>query len=146
MKRIIVSVAVTFIIGISAVRANNVPAVDNKVTESFRKEFPGASLVQWEEKNQYFAASFVLNDVHVMAFFDHDGELLGSINAVFFDQLPMAVRNSIGKHFSDAVILETYEITNPENTRYKLVLEIHGKKYTTFLFYDGTFGKIQRVK
>lgn len=146
MKRIIVTVATTFVIGVSAVLANSVPSVDNKIRESFRKEFPGASLVHWEEENQYFTASFVLNDVHVMAFFDQDGELLGSINAVFFDQLPMAVRNSFGKHFSDAVILEIYEITNPENTRYKLVLEIQGKKYAAFLFYDGTISKIQKVK
>ena len=144
MKRIIVLIAATFLIGISAVFAGN--TTPEKVKENFRKEFPGASLVLWGEENGYFKVWFLLNNVRTMAFFDKDGELQGSINNLFFDQLPMAVRTSFNKRFIDAVILEIYEITNPENIRYKFVLESKEKTYTAILYHEGTIDKVQKDK
>ena len=145
MKRTIVSLAVTFILGISAVFADNVPDGNDKAREKFTRDFPGASLVQWGQQDEYLKVSFVLNNVRVMAFFDRDGEFQGSVNTIFLDQLPIAVRTSFDKRFKDAVILEIFEITNPEITRYKIVLDTKGTKYTAFLYYDGTIGQIQKT-
>src|SRR5882762_10481779 len=112
MKQIILSIAVTFVLGISAVFANNVSGGNDKARENFKRDFPGASLVQWGQQDEYLQVSFILNKVRVMAFFDKDGDLQGSVSVIFFDQLPMAVRTSFDKRFADAVILEIDEITN----------------------------------
>jgi len=94
MKQIILSIAVTFIVGASAAFANG-ELVDNaKAQEVFKKEFPRVEHVKWSWEGDYAKASFILGNNGVVAFFDRDGELVGSAGNLFYNQLPTAVISS----------------------------------------------------
>ena len=144
MKRVIISAAAFFVMGISAAFATGGFNQDAKVKENFHKEFPRASNEQWAEENGYFKVSFVLNDVRVIAYFDHEGQMQGYVSAVFLEQLPIAVRTAIEKRFAGAVVVEIFEITNAENTRYKFLLEHNGDKHIAFVYHDGTIASVQK--
>jgi hypothetical protein len=57
-------------------------------------------------------ATFLFHGHPVIAFFNEDGELLGSARTVLYGQLPLTVIKSFDKRFAGAEFIEMYEISN----------------------------------
>jgi len=81
-----------------------------------------------------------------LAYFNSNGEFVGSIRGISFSQLPLIVGRSIDKSFKNAIILEISEITNDEGTQYKLMIEDEQKKYAVRLNSFGDVLKKEKVK
>ena len=60
MKKIFVSLSLMLTVGSTTVLANDEP-VSDKVNESFKKEFVGARLVEWNHVGDYQMALFVFD-------------------------------------------------------------------------------------
>jgi hypothetical protein len=50
--------------------------VSQKVLTSFKTEFTNAQNVEWETGNNYFRASFTMNEQRIFAYYNVNGELL----------------------------------------------------------------------
>lgn len=146
MKKIMLSVAVFFTIGISATFAGNDLIKNPKAQEVFKKEFAGAEQVKWDQEAQYTKASFVLGGNSAIALFNQDGELLGSMRNLFYNQLPLAVITSFEKRFSTATIIDITEMINADGTRYKFTLENKGKKYRVSVYADGAMENVEKKR
>src|SRR5436190_17669350 len=121
MKKIFVSLSLMVIVALTTtVFAKDKFDVNDRVKESFKKEFAGATSVKWENVKDLRAATFVFYDHAVIAYFNDEGELLGSAREVLFYQLPLAVIKSFDKIFSDAYVTEVLEISNTDGTFYRV--------------------------
>ena len=145
MKRIILSVAVMLTIGASAF-ANNLPEGIAKAVATFKKEFSTAERVEWSEDNGYAKASFILGGTRAIALFNSDGELLGSMRDLVYNQLPLQVISSLEKRFAGSAIFDIRELINGDGTRYKFTLEQKGKKYSASVFPDGSVEEIRKKR
>ena|SRR5688572_11495696 len=145
MKRIILSLAAMLTMG-AAVFANNLPDGNAKAVATFKKEFSSAERVQWSEDNGYTRASFVLGGTRAIALFNSDGELLGSMRDLVYNQLPLLVISTLEKRFTGSAIFDIRELINGDGTRYKFTLEQKGKKYTASVFPDGSIEEIRKIK
>src|SRR5215467_4561564 len=76
------------------------------VQTTFQNEFKGAEAVKWTDETDYASASFVLNNAHVIAYFDYSGELLGTARNVLFDQLPLSVSTAVNQRYPTAIVYD----------------------------------------
>lgn len=129
MKRVFVSLSLTLIVGITMVFANGKSDVNDKINESFKKEFSGAESVKWNKVEDYQRADFFFHGHRAIAYFSDNGEFLGSARDILFDELPLAVIRSLDKHYDGADLIEINEIFNIEGTSYWLTVERQNKQY-----------------
>ncbi len=146
MKKIVVSFSLLLLVGVTAVSATPVTAPDPRVEKQFKKEFAGAENVKWGEEEGYISASFVLAGQRTHAWFSKEGELVGAIRGISYNQLPLVVIRALYARFADPVFIEMREVTNTDGTRYKLILENGHKKFRVTILPDGSFEQTVRVK
>lgn len=125
--------------------AHPAPAEEPSVEKVFRQLFAGASNVSWsKEEGSLLKASFLWGDHHTIAYFDSNGNLLGSIRGLFFAQLPLSVIRSVNSKFGDHIVIEVREISNETGVSYTLMTEYKDKKYKLRL--DSLGGVIEKEK
>lgn len=120
--------------------------VNEDVKETFKKEFPGAEVLSWNDAGDYVKAVFLLNGFRSEAYFDSEGELHVTLRNLFFSQLPLAVTKTVDKRYPNADILEVTEISRTEGTSYLIWLETATKKYKLSLDANGNLFNTERIK
>jgi hypothetical protein len=116
------------------------------VQTTFQNEFKGAEAVKWTDETDYTSASFVLNNTHVIAYFDYSGELLGTARNVLFDQLPLSVVTEVNKRYPSAIIYDIIEFTNGSGTFYKMIAETPTRSYKLNVLADGELSVESKTK
>jgi hypothetical protein len=146
MKRVILSLSFLLTIGATVAFAGENPGTDPQVIKSFQKEFNGAEDVKWSNDAGFVKATFILANHRTLAWFSQDGELVGSIRDLFYNQLPLVVIKSLDKRFPQAVMIDIREVVTAEGTRYKFTLEQKDRKYKVSVYADGNVEQAERVK
>jgi hypothetical protein len=146
MKRVILSLSFLLTIGATIAFAGENPGTDPQVIKSFKKEFNGAEDVKWSDDGGFAKASFILANHRTLAWFSKEGELVGSIRDLFYNQLPLVVIKSLDKRFPEAVMIDIREVVTSEGTRYKFTLEQKGRKYKVSVYADGNVEQVEKVK
>src|SRR5436190_1570423 len=146
MKNFIVATATALAMGLSPVFASE-SNENPQAAKVFAQQFIGAQNVKWSQTHDgYQKVSFVLNGVAAETYFDADGELLGTIRNLLYNQLPLAVMQKLNNKFNDGVVLVVNEITSPEGTSYKLILEQKNRKYNVRLNSVGEVIEVEKEK
>jgi hypothetical protein len=146
MKKIFLSLSLMLTAAVTSVFAKEGPGIGEEVLTSFNKEFAGAQSVEWKVLDNYVKATFVLGDHRTVAYFDTNGELQGSIRALFYNQLPLRVMTAVDKKYADADVLDISEINNSNGTSYRITLEAQQKTYRIRVDVDGNITDTEKVK
>ena len=133
-------------VGISSAFANDEIKINDKVLSSFGKDFTFAKNVQWREEGGYLKARFTISDMLTEAYYNEDGEFLGSARNLLFQQLPLTVMHEFNKRFDEASVLSVMEVTNSEGTSYRIWLEADGKKIKVNASSDGDITVLKKIK
>ena len=131
---------------ITASAFSRMPDPGYKVLEEFRKEFPSAGQVSWTEEEDLSRASFILAGKRIVAYFNREGQLEGSVRDLFYDQLPLTVMTAVEKRFQKPEVLYIREINNAEGTHYRIRLDVAGKKFMVRVGSDGNISDVDKVK
>lgn len=113
---------------------------------TFQKEFNGATDVKWTEGKDVIAASFVLSESRVIAYFDHSGELLGTARSILFNQLPLAAIKEINKRYGSVPVYDIIEYSNGEETFYSMGIETATKFTKLKVSQSGDISVVQKLK
>jgi len=143
MKKIILSFALILAVGASSFASG---IERNPVEQNFAKQFAGAEFVKWSSVEDLQKATFILAGIRTEAYYNQDGELLGSLRNLFYTQLPLSVMQTLNSKFEGAVVIEIMEISNLEGTSYKIVLEQKDKKYSTRITNTGEVVSKTKIK
>ena len=102
----IVLTAIVMLLSISSF-ATEPEKVSPVVKAAFENDFSKASQVIWEKSNEFYFASFTLNNVHVDAAYTETGELVGTSRKIPADQMPLSISLAIAEKY------EGYQTDNP---------------------------------
>lgn len=120
MKKIILTLAIA--ISSIAAFASEVN-VNAAVLKSFTREFADAENVNWTAGKSSYKASFVLNNQHVTAYYNFDGELMGLTRNISSLDLPLGLQTNLKKNYNQYWISDLFEVSNQEGTNYYITLE-----------------------
>src|SRR6266550_4266947 len=126
MKKFIIAFAVASIL-ITTTAFAGPKAGDNPAQTTFQKEFKGAEDVKWSEGRDVISASFTLINSRIVAYFNYEGELLGTARNVLFNQLPLAVIKEINNRFASAPVYNIIEYTVSGETFYNMDVDTSTK-------------------
>lgn len=95
--------------------------VSTRVQEAFRQDFAAGNNVKWEKSNDFYFASFTLENTTVSAAYDEEGKLLGTSRSIRPSQLPLTVTLSLEKKYAGYKVSENVlELNFDGETRYYL--------------------------
>ena len=120
--------------------------VDPKVLASFKTEFATAKDINWSAGSNYFKAEFVFNGLHVNAYYNSDGELLGLTRYITLLDLPMNLQASLKKTYSNYWVSDLFEVTKTEETGYYITLENADTKLVLKATSDDDWNVYKKVK
>lgn len=113
---------------------------------SFKKDFPNAQKVTWEEEHGKFEAGFTLGTVHESATYDKSGHRNEVEVAIKVAELPAAVQEYLKTHFADSKVIEAAKITNDKNViTFEAEVSGKGKKQDVLFDVNGKFIKTQNT-
>ena len=127
MKRTILAMAVTLIVGLTSAFANKNEGVNQQAVASFNKDFASAKNVIWQQEKDYVKAIFTMNNQVMFAYYNENGELLGVTRNILSDHLPIQLLADLRKNYSDYWISDLFEIASENQTTYYISIENAGK-------------------
>lgn len=146
-KRIFMLPVLMAVTAASVFATPNPDKADPRTEAIFKREFAGAHDVKWTSlKEGLQKVTFVWGGIRTIAYFNERAELVGSVRNVFYDHVPLSVVRTIGSRFSNPVVIEVTEISNPEGTSYKMILEQKNKRYQVRINSSGTILEKERIK
>ena len=119
---------------------------DNPAQVTFQKEFKGAEDVRWSEGRDVISASFTLSNSRIVAYFNNEGELLGTARNVLFNQLPLAVIREINNRFASAPVYDIIEYTCGGETFYHMDVDTSTKHLKLKVASDGYISIEKKTK
>jgi hypothetical protein len=115
--------------------------INHKAVRTFKYEFQDATNVEWSVKENFSKAVFTVNEERAEAFFDVEGNLIGTSRSISMDKLPTSAKRAFGKKYSDYTVKETIRFEDGEATSYyvsaenekeSVILKINGSNVSLF--------------
>jgi hypothetical protein len=89
------------------------------VKAAFENDFSKAILVSWERSNDFYFASFLLNNVNVDAAYTEAGELVGTSRRILAEQMPLSISLAVSEKYAGYLVDNSViELTFAGVTRY----------------------------
>ena len=107
MKKLTMIFAVLALMAGTSVFANTGDKLSKAVKAEFQKSFSGAENVTWEIDEEFYFASFELNEKRVDAAYDEKGTLVGLSRKLQLSAVPLTVSQSLQSAYPDYVIGNT---------------------------------------
>ena len=150
MKRMILTVAFVMSLAGGKLFAAGDERVSRQAKETFKKEFPTAEFVKWQEieNSGIYLARFLYDNQGFAAYFNEQGSLIATARQVTKENLPYKVSQVIGKKYSDGEILTIEELTMDGTLSYFFTLEYEKTRTVLRVYHDGSVQKIkdERIK
>jgi hypothetical protein len=123
IKTVLTAIVMLLSISSFATETKKVSPDPEKVTPvvkaAFESDFSKATLVKWDKTDEFYFASFLLNNVKVDAAYTESGELIGTSRRIAADQMPLSISVSLAENYNGfAVDNSVVELTFASVTRY----------------------------
>jgi hypothetical protein len=122
MKRLFFALAILFSAISFSAFANDI-TVNSRTLKTFETIFADATNVVWSSEKKFSKADFMLNSQQVSAFFNQEGELIGTGRRISNLQLPIFLQVSLKNKAVGYIVTEVLEVNNEEGTHYYSTLE-----------------------
>lgn len=122
MKKFILATLITVTIGSSALAAD-VSKVSFRVLNSFEAQFAGATDVNWIVTADYTKVKFTMEGEKVEAFYNTNGDVIGTSRKTEFKRLPLSAIQKIKKNYAKYQVTETIEFEFNGDRKYYVSVE-----------------------
>jgi len=122
MKKFFAIALLSLSIGTGAF-ANTTEAVSKTVTNHFKADFTNATNVSWTSGDSYTKASFTMDGKKMEAFYNTQGEVIGTSSNVGLDELPVNAKRTLAKKFTGYTVTEAIHFDGVEENAYYISLE-----------------------
>lgn len=120
--------------------------VSRKVLTAFKNEFTTAQNVQWETGDNYFKATFTMNEQRIFAFYNVGGELMSIARNISPIQLPVNLFTDLKNEYSKCWISDLFEVSNSEGLHYYVTLETADSKLVMQSSNGGSWSTYSKCK
>ncbi|HLZ16125.1 MAG TPA: hypothetical protein VKQ08_03760 [Cyclobacteriaceae bacterium] len=151
MKKLKLSIALILSLTIISNAFAGKDSIGNKPAfkgmENFMKLFPQATGVAYETKGQFTEVNFTWNNLKLQAFYDLDGNWIGTSRTVQVKDLPVNFLLSIRNEYPGFVPTEAIEFDQAETgLSYYVTISGPEKSYVLQLLSDGTTSVFKKMK
>jgi hypothetical protein len=121
--------------------------VNQKILKSFKKDFSTATNVQWKalEENLY-EADFSNNGEQFNAYYNEDGELIGSARFINKVDMPLLISKNLQEKYSDFLIRTAIEYNNGNETSYFVTMVSKCKTVVLQASPSGSLSVVKKFK
>lgn len=123
MKSKILVWTLILMMSISTSFAGTITGVDERIVNSFKKDFAAAEDVQWEKSNNFVKATFKLSGQVMFAYYGEEGNLLAVTRNITSSQLPIGLMTELKKNYREFWISDLFEIAMNNETAYYITLQ-----------------------
>ncbi len=116
------------ILGSFFTKVNATEIVSPVVLKAFENSFKTAKDVSWTTSDKFFKASFELNQQHVTAFFDVEGQMIALTRNITTFQLPIVLQSSLIANYKSYWITDLFEVANEQGNTYYVTVETADSK------------------
>jgi hypothetical protein len=147
MKKIrTVLTAIVMLLSISSF-ATDPENVSPVVKAAFESDFTKASVVNWQKTDEFYFASFLLNNVNVEAAYTETGELIGISRRITADQMPLSISLSLAQKYKGYQIDKSVtELTFASVTRYYVTVSTEKQALKLKCLADGDIQVENKIK
>jgi len=145
MKKLFLALTIFAATGLAAVNAAPKEEINSKAARTFQKDFAGASDVRWSVSDEVVKANFTYLNARTEAYFNMDGELIGTARNVLYNELPLAVTKEIEKRYGAAGVYEIAEYFNSTGTGYMMTVDLGKKKLQVRSTASGDVWVVKRI-
>lgn len=147
MKKIkTVLTAIVMLLSVSSF-ATDPENVSAAVKAAFQNDFAKASVVKWDKTDDFYFASFLLNDVRVDAAYTEEGELIGTSRNIQASQMPLAVSLAIAEKYNGYQVSDVVtELTFASATRYYVTVSNEKQSVRLKCFNNGDIEVESKIK
>lgn len=138
MKKLFISALLAATLATSAFAADG--KVDYYVLTNFKVQFENASDVKWSAGKDYMKAAFSLNNERMEAFYNTNGELIGTTKSADLNNLPIKAKRAFAKKMEGYTVKEAIRFEgidesayyiSAENEKGSVILKIDDKGFVT---------------
>ena len=97
MKKLFIAAIIAVFVGTSAFA--DPTTINHNVLTSFSSDFRGAENVNWKMTDQFVKASFTYDEREYQAFYNFEGDLLGTSRVFAYDKLPKNALETIATKY-----------------------------------------------
>jgi hypothetical protein len=131
MRTRIVGLVVLTLVMVTTTFASNIEEnVNAKALSTFSQKFADAKEVSWYKAENYYKATFKMNDQFLTAFIADNGEWMGVSRNLLSYQLPINLQSELKKDYSQYWITELFEFATSDETIYYAIVENGDQKVT----------------
>ena len=97
----------------------------NKVNASinFNYQFRKAANISWTTHRDFLKVDFTLNNSKMEAFYNFDGEFIGSSIAIDIDELPVKAKRTFARNFEEYTVKDVIRFDGAEEGAYFISAE-----------------------
>jgi hypothetical protein len=144
MKKFIIAVCSFVVLGTGTAFAGDETNPNTIVKEAFGKDYANATAIQFESFDDFTKVSFTLGDQRLYAFYDNDGDRIGTAHYVHRSRLPFAIAHKLETAYKDYNVNdEVIEFSTAYGTHY--YIKVYNTKKQLMLKSD-TDGALHVVK
>lgn len=139
MKKFFLVAAVALLIAGTASAKDHTPKNNNasyRAKQKFPFDFANAKNINWHMAGDYSVATFTQNGTAQKAYYDWEGNLVGTTKQTQYNDLPAAARKSIEKYYKDYTVQHIIVYNDNEenlNDLYPLIPEEGNINYFVWL-------------
>lgn len=117
------------------------------VKAAFESDFTKASVVSWQKTDEFYFASFLLNNVNVEAAYTETGELVGTSRKIAAQQMPLNISLALAEKYKGYQVDDTVtELTFASVTRYYVIVTNESQTLKLKCLSDGDIQIENKVK
>ena len=105
MKKLFVS-ALLAVLVIGSAFAADTKNINLTILNNFRSQFTKAADVNWTTTANYAKATFTVNNQPMEAFYNMDGDMIGTSKKITLEELPVRAKRSYAKTFNGYTVTE----------------------------------------
>lgn len=111
MKKFIIAAALTVVIAANA-SAASLNTDKSIISTAFTAAYPGATQVHYKTVGELYSITFDLNNAHMEAFYNAEGEKVAVSKVISFNTLSMKAQETIQNNYSQYVVTEVIEMND----------------------------------
>lgn len=122
MKKLLIAALITASLATSAF-AKETNKISFRTDNNFHTQFDKAQNVSWTIKDNFTKASFDMNGEKLEAFYNLQGEMIGTSRNISITQLPAEATKAFTKHYGGYTLKEAIHFEGTEEDAYYLSAE-----------------------
>jgi opacity protein-like surface antigen len=122
MKKLLLATLLAVSVAASAF-AKDVTSATAAAQSNFKSEFKRAADVSWSATDQFVKASFVYNNEKMEAFYNANGDKIGTTRAIALEELPVKAKRAFAKKYDGYTVKEAIEFDGTDTTDYYISAE-----------------------